>query len=112
MALKPDVVVNASAYTAVDLAETEQDSADLVNHQTVKAIADACLQIKALFVHYSTDYVFDGAGETAFVETDAIAPLNVYGKTKALGEQAIVESGCQHLIFRTSWVYASKGKTS
>ena len=110
VALKPDVVVNASAYTAVDLAETEQDSADLVNHQTVKAIADACLQIKALFVHYSTDYVFDGAGETAFVETDAIAPLNVYGKTKALGEQAIVESGCQHLIFRTSWVYASKGK--
>ena len=70
------------------------------------------MQIKALFVHYSTDYVFDGAGETAFVETDAIAPLNVYGKTKALGEQAIVESGCQHLIFRTSWVYASKGKTS
>lgn len=108
--IKPDVVVNASAYTAVDLAETERELADVINHQTVMAAAKACQQVNALFVHYSTDYVFDGAGETAFVETDVIAPLNVYGKTKALGEQAIVQSGCQYLIFRTSWVYASKGK--
>lgn len=108
--IKPDVVVNASAYTAVDLAETERELADVVNHQTVMAAAKACQHVNALFVHYSTDYVFDGAGETAFVESDAIAPLNVYGKTKALGEQAIVQSGCQYLIFRTSWVYASKGK--
>lgn len=110
LTLKPDVVVNASAYTAVDLAETEHELADVVNHQTVMSAAKACQHVNALFVHYSTDYVFDGAGEAAFVENDAIAPLNVYGKTKALGEQAIVQSGCPYLIFRTSWVYASKGK--
>ncbi|WP_407513059.1 dTDP-4-dehydrorhamnose reductase [Acinetobacter baumannii] len=110
LAVQPDVVVNASAYTAVDLAETEQELADIINHQTVKAAAEACQKTNALLVHYSTDYVFEGTGTTAFVETDAIAPLNVYGKTKALGEQAIVDSGCRYLIFRTSWVYASRAK--
>ncbi|MEL1747312.1 SDR family oxidoreductase, partial [Acinetobacter baumannii] len=110
LAVQPDVVVNASAYTAVDLAETQQEQADIVNHQTVKAAAEACLKTNALLVHYSTDYVFEGMGTTAFVETDAIAPLNIYGKTKALGEQAIVDSGCRYLIFRTSWVYASRAK--
>lgn len=108
--LQPNVVVNASAYTAVDLAETAQDQADLINHQTVKAVAEACQKINALFVHYSTDYVFEGLGNTPFLETDRIAPLNVYGKTKAKGEQAIIESGCNYLIFRTSWVYAARGK--
>lgn len=108
--VKPDVVVNAAAYTAVDLAETEQEQADLVNHQTVKAAAEACQQVNALFVHYSTDYVFDGLGQTAFVEMDHIAPLNVYGQSKVQGEQAIIASGCNYLIFRTSWVYAARGK--
>jgi len=108
--LKPNVVVNASAYTAVDLAESESELADLINHQAVKVIADVCHQEQILFVHYSTDYVFSGLGTQPFTETDVVAPLNVYGKTKALGEQAIIDSGCDHLIFRTSWVYAAKGK--
>ncbi|MCO8074277.1 dTDP-4-dehydrorhamnose reductase [Acinetobacter lwoffii] len=106
----PDVVVNASAYTAVDLAETEQDMANLVNHVAVGKIAEACAHIKALLVHYSTDYVFDGEGVSAFNEADALKPLNIYGKTKALGEQAIQNARCDYLIFRTSWVFARKGK--
>jgi len=110
LSVKPNVVVNASAYTAVDLAETEQELADIVNHQAVKSVAQACQKVNALLIHYSTDYVFDGTGTLPFVETDVITPLNVYGKTKALGELAIVESGCQYLIFRTSWVYGTKGK--
>ncbi|WP_179990000.1 dTDP-4-dehydrorhamnose reductase [Acinetobacter sp. YH12252] len=108
--ISPDVVVNASAYTAVDLAETEQDMANLINHVAVGKIAEACAQIKALFVHYSTDYVFDGHGINAFTESDLLKPLNVYGQTKALGEQAIQNAQCHYLIFRTSWVFAQKGK--
>lgn len=108
--LQPDIVVNASAYTAVDLAETEKDLANVVNHLAVRKIADACQRTQAILIHYSTDYVFSGQGHTAFSESDQIEPINEYGRTKALGEQAIVESGCDHLIFRTSWVYASKGK--
>ena len=108
--IAPNVVVNASAYTAVDLAETEQDMANLINHVAVGKIAEACAQIKALFVHYSTDYVFDGHGINAFTESDLLKPLNVYGQTKALGEQAIQNAQCHYLIFRTSWVFAQKGK--
>ena len=108
--IAPNVVVNASAYTAVDLAETEQNVADMVNHVAVGKIAEACVQIKALFVHYSTDYVFDGNGINAFNESDLLKPLNVYGQTKALGEQAIQNAQCNYLIFRTSWVFAQKGK--
>lgn len=108
--IAPNVVVNASAYTAVDLAETEQDMANLINHVTVGKIAEACTQIKALLVHYSTDYVFDGEGTSKFNEADALKPLNIYGKTKALGEQAIQNAQCNYLIFRTSWVFAQKGK--
>ena len=110
LAIKPDVVVNASAYTAVDLAESEQASAALVNAGAIQQIADVCKQQNILFVHYSTDYVFDGQGDIAFKETDETSPLNVYGQTKLQGEQAIVESSCDYLIFRTSWVYATKGK--
>jgi dTDP-4-dehydrorhamnose reductase len=110
LAIKPDVVVNASAYTAVDLAESESELADLINHQTVQEIAAVCQAERILFVHYSTDYVFSGQGDQPFDEADPVAPLNVYGKTKALGEQAIIESGCAYLILRTSWVYAAKGK--
>ena len=108
--IAPNVVVNASAYTAVDLAETEQDMANLINHVAVGKIAEACAQIKALLVHYSTDYVFDGEGTSIFNETDALKPLNAYGQTKALGEQAIQNAQCNYLIFRTSWVFAQKGK--
>ena len=108
--IAPNVVVNASAYTAVDLAETEQDMANLINHVAVGKIAEACAQIKALLVHYSTDYVFDGEGTSLFNETDTLKPLNVYGQTKALGEQAIQNAQCNYLIFRTSWVFAQKGK--
>jgi dTDP-4-dehydrorhamnose reductase len=108
--IAPNVVVNASAYTAVDLAETEQDMANLINHVAVGKIAEACAQIKALLVHYSTDYVFDGEGTSKFNETYALKPLSVYGQTKALGEQAIQNAQCNYLIFRTSWVFAQKGK--
>ena len=108
--IAPNVVVNASAYTAVDLAETEQDMANLINHVAVGKIAEACAQIKALLVHYSTDYVFDGEGTSIFNETDVLKPLNAYGQTKALGEQAIQNAQCNYLIFRTSWVFAQKGK--
>ena len=102
--------MNASAYTVVDLAETEQDMANLINYVAVGKIAEACAQIKALLVHYSTDYVFDGEGVSVFNEADALKPLNIYGKTKALGEQAIQNAQCNYLIFRTSWVFAQKGK--
>ena len=108
--IAPNVVVNASAYTAVDLAETEQDMANLINYVAVGKIAEACAQIKALLVHYSTDYVFDGEGTSIFNEADTLNPLNVYGQTKALGEQAIQNAQCNYLIFRTSWVFAQKGK--
>ena len=108
--IAPNVVVNASAYTVVDLAETEQDMANLINYVAVGKIAEACAQIKALLVHYSTDYVFDGEGTSKFNEADALKPLNIYGKTKALGEQAIQNAQCNYLIFRTSWVFAQKGK--
>ena len=108
--IKPDIVVNASAYTAVDTAETDQVMADLVNHLAVKEIAAACVQIDALFIHYSTDYVFQGQGSRPFTEADPIQPINIYGQSKALGEQEIINSGCRFLIFRTSWVYAAKGK--
>lgn len=108
--IAPNVVVNASAYTAVDMAETEKEMANLINHVAVGKIAKACAQIKALLVHYSTDYVFDGEGTSKFNETDALKPLNVYGQTKALGEQAIQNAQCNYLIFRTSWVFAQKGK--
>ncbi|MFV5515922.1 dTDP-4-dehydrorhamnose reductase [Acinetobacter gerneri] len=108
--ISPDVVINAAAFTAVDLAEKEQEQADLINHQAVKYIAKACHKINALFIHYSTDYVFNGQGDVAFHEMDKIDPLNIYGKTKALGEASIQQSECKYLIFRTSWVFAVKGK--
>lgn len=105
----PDVIVNAAAYTAVDKAETETELAHTVNATAVGVLADAAKQSNAWLVHYSTDYVFDGSGETAWLETDGTAPLSEYGATKLAGEKAVIESGCQHLIFRTSWVYAARG---
>lgn len=107
--LKPDVIVNAAAHTAVDKAESEFDQACLINEKAPGVLAQEANRCGALLVHYSTDYVFDGTGERAWKETDSIAPLNAYGKSKWLGEQAIVNSGCDYLIFRTSWVYAVRG---
>jgi dTDP-4-dehydrorhamnose reductase len=105
----PDVIVNAVAYTAVDKAESDRERAELVNTRAVAALAKAAKQLNAWLVHYSTDYVFDGSGHQPWLETDAPAPLNVYGMTKLAGEQAIIAADCQHLIFRTSWVYAARG---
>jgi len=107
--LKPDVIVNAAAHTAVDKAESEADLARLLNATTPGLIAHEAAHLGALLVHYSTDYVFDGSGDQARDESCATAPLSVYGQTKLEGEQAIQASGCRHLIFRTSWVYAARG---
>lgn len=106
---RPNVVVNAAAYTAVDKAESEQGLADRVNHKAVEVMADASKSVDALLVHYSTDYVFSGEGDKHWSETDGVKPVNEYGQSKLKGEQAITSSGCQYLIFRTSWVYAAKG---
>ncbi|PZL97220.1 dTDP-4-dehydrorhamnose reductase [Pantoea graminicola] len=107
--LKPAVIVNATAYTAVDKAESEQDKARLVNATSIKALAEAAEEIGAWLIHYSTDYVFDGSGAEPWSEEDPTAPLNIYGQTKLEGEQAIVRTMTKYLIFRTSWVYAAKG---
>jgi dTDP-4-dehydrorhamnose reductase len=109
LSVKPDVVVNAAAYTAVDKAESDQANAHTVNAEAPGAIALAAAKIGAALVHYSTDYVFDGSGSTPWRETDTTAPLSVYGASKLAGEQAIARSGARHLIFRTSWVYAAHG---
>ena len=108
-ALRPDVVVNAAAHTAVDKAESEPDFARTLNATTPGAVAQAAQDVGALMVHYSTDYVFDGSGDTPWVETDATGPLSVYGSTKLEGEQLVAQHCARHLIFRTSWVYAARG---
>ena len=108
-ALRPDVIVNAAAHTAVDKTESEPDQARLLNALAPQVLAREAAQIGSLLVHYSTDYVFDGSGSAARTETEATAPLSVYGSSKLEGEQLIQASGCRHLIFRTSWVYAARG---
>lgn len=106
----PDVIVNATAHTAVDKAESEPGLAEALNTQAPGLLAHEAARCGALLVHYSTDYVFDGSGDRSWMETDATGPLSVYGRTKLAGEFAIQKSGCRHLIFRTSWVYAARGK--
>ena len=108
--LQAEVIVNAAAYTAVDKAETEPDLAFLVNAEAPRILAATAQSLGALLVHYSTDYVFNGSGTQAWQENASTGPLNSYGQSKLAGEQAIQASGCQHLIFRTSWVYAARGQ--
>ena len=105
----PDIIVNAAAYTAVDKAESEAELAHTINALAPGVLAQEAKQLGAWLIHYSTDYVFDGSGEKPWLETNAIGPLSVYGKTKLQGEEAICDASCQHLIFRTSWVYAARG---
>lgn len=107
--VKPDVIVNAAAYTAVDKAETEIGLATLMNAQVPGVLACEAAAIGALLVHYSTDYVFDGGGMLPWRETDQPSPRNQYGKTKLEGERAVQAAGCNYLIFRTSWVYGVVG---
>ncbi|MFJ2458785.1 dTDP-4-dehydrorhamnose reductase [Pseudomonas neuropathica] len=107
--VKPDVIVNAAAYTAVDKAESDTELADRVNGLASSVIAKEAAALGAWLVHYSTDYVFSGQGVTPWQETDAVAPVNHYGSSKLAGEQAIIASGCKYLIFRTSWVYGTRG---
>ena len=106
---RPQVVVNAAAYTAVDKAESDQTTAHLINALAPEVLSRACAAIDALLVHYSTDYVFDGGGQTPWVETDTTGPVNVYGRSKLAGEQGIAKQGARHIVFRTSWVYGTEG---
>ncbi|SEA14074.1 dTDP-4-dehydrorhamnose reductase [Acidovorax soli] len=108
-AVRPDVIVNAAAHTAVDKAESEPDLARTLNATAPGVLAQEAHQLGAWLVHYSTDYVFDGSGSQPWKETDTPAPLNIYGQTKLEGEQLIAKHCPKHLIFRTSWVYAARG---
>ncbi|KQV95914.1 dTDP-4-dehydrorhamnose reductase [Rhizobacter sp. Root1221] len=107
--VRPDVIVNAAAHTAVDKAESEPDLARAVNTTAPAVLAREAAALGAWLVHYSTDYVFDGSGTAPWTENAPVAPLSVYGHSKADGEAAIRLSGCKHLILRTSWVYAARG---
>lgn len=108
-ALRPDLIVNAAAYTSVDRAESESGLALRINAQAPGVMALQAREIGAAMVHFSTDYVFDGSKDAPYVEGDAMRPLNVYGETKMLGEQSIVAADIPHLILRTSWVYGMRG---
>lgn len=108
--IAPEMVVNAAAYTAVDRAESDRDAAFRANTDAPRELARACAQRDALLVHYSTDYVFDGTGTRPYHEDDPTSPLGVYGESKLAGEQAVQASGARHMIFRTAWVYADRGR--
>jgi len=108
-AIKPDWIVNAAAYTAVDKAEEEEVLATTINGTAVGVLAEQAKRRNALLVHYSTDYVFDGTKSTPYTEEDESNPINAYGRSKLAGEQAVREVGGEHLIFRTSWVYSARG---
>ncbi len=109
MRLRPSVIVNAAAHTAVDKAETEADLAHTINAIAPGKLAQAAREVDALLVHFSTDYVFDGSGQAPRAEDAPTNPLSVYGRSKLEGEQRIQAAGGRHLIFRTSWVYAARG---
>ncbi|MEX1199615.1 MAG: dTDP-4-dehydrorhamnose reductase [Methylophaga sp.] len=107
---RPDWIVNAAAYTAVDKAESEVELAMQINALAPELMANAAKKVGCGLLHYSTDYVFDGSKTSPWLETDIASPVNVYGQSKWLGEEAILASGCQHLIVRTSWVYDARGQ--
>jgi len=107
--LRPDVVINAAAYTAVDRAEEDRDAAFAVNREGPAHLAAACARLGIPLVHVSTDYVFDGSKRDAYVETDPVSPLGVYGASKLAGEEAVRKACAQHLILRTSWVFSAHG---
>ena len=107
--ISPDIVINATAYTAVDMAEKDYKAADLINHRAVANIASTCNQLDCWLIHISTDYVFDGNSEVPYKEDNPTNPQGVYGDTKLKGEAAIDVSGCKYLIIRTSWVYSEYG---
>ena len=107
--VKPDFLVNAAAYTAVDKAEAETELADRVNGQASQVMAEEASALGAWLIHYSTDYVFDGKGLAPWLETAAVSPVNHYGASKLAGERAIIASKCKYLSFGTSWVYGSRG---
>lgn len=106
---QPDIVVNATAYTAVDKAENEIEQAHLINHLAVKHLAEQCTIYNCVLIHYSTDYVFNGEGNQAWQEDDLSAPINIYGQSKRSGEISLEQSGVKFINFRTSWVYATHG---
>jgi len=106
---RPDVIVNAAAYTAVDKAETDEDAASLVNGQAVGVVGRWAARNDALVIHYSTDYVFDGEASRPYPEDAAVAPAGAYGRSKLAGETALRDSGAAHFIFRTAWVYSPVG---
>ena len=108
--VQPDVIINAAAYTAVDLAEKEQEACDAINATAPKLLAEYCKAHGVPLVHYSSDYVYSGEGSEPRNESAPIAPLNVYGASKAKGDEAIAKAGCDYLIFRTSWVFSHVGK--
>ncbi len=108
--VKPQLIVNPAAYTAVDKAESEPELAHAVNAVAPGVMAEEAKRLGAVLVHYSTDYVFDGGKESAYTEEDRTSPCNVYGKTKLAGEEAVQDSGAAHIILRTSWVYGARGK--
>jgi dTDP-4-dehydrorhamnose reductase len=108
--IHPTIIVNAAAYTAVDEAEQDEAAAHVINADAPRIMAEEALRIGAALVHYSTDYVFDGSATSPYREADPTNPISAYGRSKLLGEQAIQQVGCTHLIFRTAWVYAREGK--
>ena len=106
---KIDILVNCAAYTHVDKAEEDTETADKINHLAVKNLSEVCAENKLMLIHISTDYVYDGTKNTPYVESDPTTPLGIYGRTKLDGENAVIHSGCDYLIIRTSWLYSSFG---
>ncbi|HEY1469863.1 MAG TPA: dTDP-4-dehydrorhamnose reductase [Candidatus Acidoferrum sp.] len=109
--IRPEFIVNAAAFTAVDAAETQEPYAHAINASAPGMLAEEAKKIGAAVIHYSTDYVFDGSKRTPYDEADSAAPINVYGKTKLAGEEAVCAAGVPHLIFRTAWVYSTRGRS-
>ncbi len=109
--IKPNIIINAAAYTNVDKAEEEKKLCDVINNKAVSEIANFSKNNHSLFIHFSTDYVFSGLSKELYVETDKTNPINTYGKTKLLGEKAILNSECKYYILRTSWVVSRNGKS-